>query len=82
MVLIINIIARSAASNIIFSNGLLDPWSGGGVLRTTNDRITIVIIPEGAHHLDLRESNAADPMSVVLARQHELNVIQQWIKNY
>lgn len=52
------------------------------MLRTTNDRITIVIIPEGAHHLDLRESNAADPMSVVLARQHELNVIQQWIKAY
>lgn len=35
----------------------MDPWSGGGVLRTTNSLVQIVIIPEGAHHLDIRASN-------------------------
>lgn len=72
----------SSASNIVFSNGLLDPWSGGGVLRTTNDKIQIIIIPEGAHHLDLRASNKDDPESVIVARKHELTAIRQWIQNY
>jgi lysosomal Pro-X carboxypeptidase len=43
--------------NVIFSNGLLDPWSGGGVLKSKNDQTIVVILPEGAHHLDLRADN-------------------------
>ncbi|XP_037030345.1 lysosomal Pro-X carboxypeptidase isoform X2 [Bradysia coprophila] len=70
------------ASNIIFSNGLLDPWSGGGVLRNYNDKIKIMIIPEGAHHLDLRSSNPADPASVIEARMFEFQYIRDWIRAY
>lgn len=72
----------SSASNIVFSNGLLDPWSGGGVLRSTNDEIQIVIIPDGAHHLDLRASHKDDPESVIVARKIELAAIRRWIQNY
>lgn len=71
-----------SASNIIFSNGLLDPWSGGGVLRTPNDRVQIIIIPEAAHHLDLRAANADDPTSVVEARIQELETIKKWIRYF
>ena len=59
-----------AASNIVFTNGLLDPWSSGGVLKPVGGT-TALIIPEGAHHLDLRAANPKDPVSVVDARKKE-----------
>ncbi|XP_055383039.1 lysosomal Pro-X carboxypeptidase [Condylostylus longicornis] len=71
-----------SASNIIFSNGLLDPWSSGGVLKSNNDKINIIIIPEGAHHIDLRAANPDDPASVINARIQELSIIENWITEY
>lgn len=70
------------ASNIIFSNGLLDPWSGGGVLQAGYADIHVIIIPEGAHHIDLRAANKDDPSSVQQARKQEKDIIAQWIKEF
>ncbi|KAL7014675.1 hypothetical protein ACKWTF_016055 [Chironomus riparius] len=69
-------------SNVIFSNGLLDPWSGGGVLRTQSDAVTVVILPEGAHHLDLREDNKADPASIKATRTYYLKTFREWVDTY
>lgn len=56
-------------SNIIFSNGDLDPWRAGGVLEDLgNKKITVRLIKGGAHHLDLKGDNAADPQDVLDAR--------------
>lgn len=71
-----------APSNIVFSNGLLDPWSTGGVLWNVSDTVVAVIIPEGAHHLDLRAANPADPPSVLEARRIEKEHIARWIGQY
>lgn len=79
-ILIIISLICSGASNIVFSNGLLDPWSGGGVMRSPNDKVKIIIIPEGAHHLDLRAANKNDPGSVRSARKLELQHIEEWIR--
>jgi len=72
----------SAATNIVFSNGDLDPWSGYGVLKSPNPSVVTVMIEGGAHHLDLRNSNPLDPQSVIDARNiHKVNMklwIDQW----
>ena len=37
-----------SATNIVFSNGLLDPWSSGGVLKSSETKggVVAIIIPE------------------------------------
>jgi lysosomal Pro-X carboxypeptidase len=71
------------ASNIVFSNGLLDPWSSGGVKTIPRDsNVILITIEEGAHHLDLFFSHPKDPPSVIKARQIEIQQIQKWIEEY
>ncbi|EPQ19311.1 Lysosomal Pro-X carboxypeptidase [Myotis brandtii] len=72
----------SSHTNIIFSNGDLDPWSGGGVTKNITNTLVAIIIPEGAHHLDLRANNAFDPMTVLLARSLEVKYMKQWIRDF
>ncbi|XP_008288574.1 lysosomal Pro-X carboxypeptidase [Stegastes partitus] len=67
-------------SNIILSNGGLDPWSAGGVTHNITDSLISIMIPDGAHHLDLRYSNDLDPPSVRAARALEVKYFRQWIK--
>lgn len=67
-------------SNILFSNGGLDPWSSGGVTYNISDSLVSIMIPEGAHHLDLRFSNDLDPPSVRAARAMELQYFWEWIR--
>ena len=57
------------------SNGELDPWSAGGVLHTVKASLPAVVIPNAAHHLDLRAKNDGDTRDVERARQAEIDFI-------
>ncbi|KNC51652.1 peptidase S28 family protein [Thecamonas trahens ATCC 50062] len=70
-----------AASNIILSNGVLDPWISGGVTKTVSDSVVAIVIEHGAHHLDLRWSDPADPQSVIDARKQEFELISSWLQD-
>ena len=70
------------ASNIIFSNGSLDPWHAGGVTKKINDETLVVYIEDSAHHLDLRLPNEADPDTLTEARKLETKWIAKFIDQY
>uniref|UniRef100_A0A7S1Q9V3 Uncharacterized protein n=1 Tax=Neobodo designis TaxID=312471 RepID=A0A7S1Q9V3_NEODS len=71
--------AIPASSNIIFANGLLDPWHSGGILQNVSSSILALIIPEGAHHLDLFFATPEDPPGVAEVRRTQLANIRQWM---
>ena len=71
------------ASNIIFSNGVLDPWHAGGIYKEpVSPKTTTLYIEHSAHHLDLRLPNVADPATVTAARAIETETIAKWIDEY
>jgi hypothetical protein len=94
----------NSVSNVVFSNGALDPFNAGGFLppsagnakwttrvleneisvATSNDDrgVTLLLIQEAAHHLDLRSTNPLDPQAVTTARQIELQAMEEWIENF
>jgi lysosomal Pro-X carboxypeptidase len=90
-----NTLLNAISSNIIYSNGLLDPWSAAGVynptashrimdgltVQTINNASTYAIIMDyGGHHTDLMYSDdRADPPSIRTARQWQERIIREWL---
>ena len=72
----------STASNIIFSNGMRDPWSAGGVLQTLSPNLIAIQIPNACHHEDLRATGPNDPPALKEVRAQEIKIIRQWINDY
>jgi hypothetical protein len=72
----------TASSNIIFSNGKLDPIWPGSVIHDISSSIIAVNMEQGAHHSDLRSPDPRDPPSVASARIIEMNIISQWFNDY
>ncbi|XP_021692132.2 uncharacterized protein LOC110673333 [Hevea brasiliensis] len=70
------------ASNIIFANGLRDPYSIGGVLEDISDSVVAVHTEHGAHCLDLYSPTPDDPDWLVAQRDKEIKIISAWIAEY
>ncbi|KAL8517724.1 hypothetical protein ACS0TY_015814 [Phlomoides rotata] len=75
-------VLKRFGSNIIFFNGLRDPWSGGGVLKDISKTIVAIVAKEGAHHVDLRFSTSEDPKWLKDVRKREVQIISKWLSEY
>jgi lysosomal Pro-X carboxypeptidase len=80
-------IARTT-TNTIFSTGVLDPWGGAALSARDGGEdsaergVYFFRIPNGAHHLDLRGWNDADPDDVTKVRRQEEEIIVSWIQQW
>ncbi|KIH51864.1 hypothetical protein ANCDUO_18042, partial [Ancylostoma duodenale] len=74
--------AFPSASNIVFSNGFLDPWSGGGwsLKPKVEGSLVSIILKQGAHHYDLRGAHPDDTEEVKEVRRQEKTHIKKWIE--
>eukprot|EP01084_Bolivina_argentea_P055790 102215_1 len=72
---------KRGVSNIVYSNGMLDPLNGAGVIYNLSNNLLSVNTGMVGHHNDLFFSNVNDLQSVVDARKFEMNQIKQWITN-
>ncbi|KAI3994452.1 hypothetical protein MKX01_012709 [Papaver californicum] len=75
-------VLKRFGSNMIFFNGLRDPWSGGGVLKSISKTIIAIVAKQGAHHVDLRFSDKEDPKWLQNVRKKEIHIIDKWIDQY
>ena len=77
-----------ALSNVVWSNGALDPWSRLGVNRDTDflgaldssRGLEAVRLPNGAHHLDFFWSRDDDDEDTRRARSRESALVRRWIE--
>ncbi|GMT18644.1 hypothetical protein PFISCL1PPCAC_9941, partial [Pristionchus fissidentatus] len=59
----------TGVSNIILTNGELDPWRAGGVQKGDKSRRLFALpITNSAHHFDLRQPNTCDPSNLSWVR--------------
>ncbi|XP_019150367.1 PREDICTED: lysosomal Pro-X carboxypeptidase-like [Ipomoea nil] len=78
----IKLVLHKFGSNIIFSNGLRDPYSSAGVLEDISDTVLAVYTRNGSHCLDIYGASKTDPDWLTEQRKKEVEIIQSWITKY
>ncbi|KAF8396468.1 hypothetical protein HHK36_018091 [Tetracentron sinense] len=78
----IKLVLQRFASNIIFSNGLRDPYSSGGVLENISDSVVAIHTVNGSHCLDILPASQHDPKWLVMQRNIELEIMDGWLAKY
>ena len=77
-------LVRAGASRILFTNGLMDGWSVGGILSNLTESLVAVNMPNGAHHSDLSHSEpdpATDTEDVTAARAQIGDILASWLSD-
>lgn len=75
-------VLKRFASNIIFSNGLRDPYSSGGVTKSISESVIALVTNQGTHCQDLEFSSQEDPDWLREQRSKEVEIITKWVKQY
>ncbi|CAJ1421969.1 unnamed protein product [Effrenium voratum] len=71
--------AVEKSSRIIFTNGLSDPWRGGGVLESLSSTLVALHVLGGAHIYDLAASHPQDLPAVRDVRQRVISLLRTWL---
>ncbi|XP_023935728.2 putative serine protease K12H4.7 [Bicyclus anynana] len=66
-------------TNVVFSNGDLDPWSTISVLEDLSYNAPAVVIPRSSHCRDLFSNRLGDIEELKEARKNIKNLIKKWI---
>nr|GMD15951.1 lysosomal Pro-X carboxypeptidase [Ipomoea batatas] len=76
------LVLKRFGSNIIFTSGLRDPWSTGGILEDISRSIVAIVTKKGAHASDVLKARKTDPEWLVKQRNKSLKIIEGWITKY
>ena len=74
-------LVKAGASYILFTNGLMDGWSVGGIQRNLSSTLLAINIDDGAHHSDLSHNPPSDEDTedVREAREQALAILITWL---
>ncbi|KAG0426040.1 hypothetical protein HPB47_026824 [Ixodes persulcatus] len=68
------------SSNIILSNGELDPWSAVGYQAPKTKSVIPILIRGAAHQEDFRFPSLTDSAALIRARWEEKKYVRKWIE--
>jgi len=74
-------LVEQGATRIVFTNGLNDGWSAGGIVANLSETLVAINMPNGAHHSDLSHDppSDADTPDVTAARQQVSDLLASWL---
>lgn len=77
-------LAEMGATNIIFTNGLKDGWSVGGVHQNLSDTLLAIDLPNGAHHSDLAHTEPSDDDTADVQAAHAqiADILADWLAKF
>ena len=75
----------AVTSHVIFTNGLLDPWSSQSVTANVSRTLVAINIPDGSHHSDLGAPPNPYPLPtdsahLRAARAQQLTLLRTWLR--
>ena len=75
-------LVKAGASYILFTNGLNDGWSVGGIKQNLSSTLLTINIADGAHHSDLSHNPPSehDTEDVRAAREAAMTVLKTWLE--
>lgn len=69
-------------SNVIFTNGDVDPWHKLSVLEDLNESTPSILMKGISHCQDFLEDFSTDPIDLTKARQIVRQIVTKWITMY
>jgi hypothetical protein len=66
-------------TNVVFTNGDLDPWHGMSILQDVNESVPSILIPLSAHVSDLGAVNDNDSPEMTAAKRRVKELVRQWV---